>query len=102
MRLRPHSFRTGEAVISEGKNHLQLAADELVEACIGTHALLTQLDVIRAQRERAFDENSRLATLLLAKDATIRALQAKLKFAEARAQYFEQPTHPGDDSEQDG
>ncbi|MGH8527959.1 MAG: hypothetical protein ACREXY_28180 [Gammaproteobacteria bacterium] len=62
--------------------HIQRAELEMNEAIDGTTALLDRLALVQ-------NENSRLATLLLAKEAAMRALNAKLKIAEARARYFE-------------
>jgi hypothetical protein len=49
----------------------------------GTRALLNQLDIARS-------ENSRLCSLLLAQEAKIRALQAKLQLANHRVRFFEE------------
>jgi len=54
---------------------------EMAEAIDATRALLDELELRGNLLELAQNENSRLATLLLAKEAKIRALQAKLKLA---------------------
>jgi hypothetical protein len=56
---------------------------EMNEVIDGTRALLNQLDIAR-------NENSRLCTLLLAKEARIKALEAKLQLSGFRVRFFEE------------
>lgn len=59
----------------------QTPEPELTEAIRGTKALMNQLEIYR-------NENSRLCTLLLAQEATIKALKAKLQMSDHRVRFF--------------